>query len=739
MTKNISIYQGAILLLLITGLAWAGSGEWTQSVLKPRPIAEAPKIDGKLDDTAWQANPILKDYFTSYHPVDGTKLPQHTKVWAAYDSENLYFAFYCHDTEAHLIKTSISKRDEIWSDDWVGLGIDTIGNQQSMYEFFVNPDGIQLDALRLASDEDSTVDWVWYSAGSRTEDGYIVEMKIPLRSLRYSTGENVDMGIIFFRKVSRLGMSSAWPELPPGKGWLNCTHKIQYSNLESSMKVEVLPSITSGSYWSRGTPERWSTADTNNEAGVSAKVGLTSSITLEGTYNPDFSQVESDAFQVEVNQRFPIFYSEKRPFFMEAGNLFDVAGAGGESNLLTTVHTRKIVDPRWGVKLTGEYGKATFAFLAASDESAGLSWDDEDEENPYLGHNADFLIGRVKYSLGGENYIGALYTGREQGASYNRVAGADFLFKFLDNHSVRGNFLYSFSDMPHDDWSGEGGSYNIRYDYYSKNLGAFLLAERISKDFRLDTGYIYRDGITRYVGWFCPQWYPEWEGMKWLKRARTFLFGIYMQDHDTGLDDYYAQFVLALFTDKSGWFRFDAQLQRESWEGVQYDKKFIRLWGELQPTNWLYFFTVMKLGDGIYYDEENPFMGDSLYWESTVKLQPFSNLEQYFTFTHESLVNPATDELEYNVNILQSKTTYQFDENLFLRAFVQYDSYREIVLADILLSFQLIPGTVAHIGYGSLHERLEWRNNEWLDETTMGRYYQTSQSLFFKVSYLFQL
>lgn len=708
-------------------------------VLKPIKVEKVPVLDGKLEDDVWNIDPIIKKDFITYWPVNGDLLPHKTFVWAAYDLDNLYFAFYCFDPDPGQIKTSVCKRDRMWNDDWIGLGLDAIGNRQGLYELFVNPNGIQGDKIRLASTGvDDSVDWVWYSGAQIVKDGYIVEIKIPLKNIRFQSGKNVEMAILFYRKISRLGLEGSWPEVPVGQGFLNSALKIIYDKLNHQHKIEILPSVTSGSIWSRQSPQKWSSADTNNELGISLKYGITSSITAEATLNPDFSQVESDTFQVQVNRRYPIFYTEKRPFFMESSNLFNVAGTGGESNLRTAVHTRKIVDPQWGGKLTGEVGNTTFAFLGAGDKWAGREYEGEEDVNPYLGLNANYMIGRVKYSLGGENYIGALYSGKELAESYNRVIGSDFRFMFWKHHSLYGNFLYSFSNQPFEEGKFNGCSLNLTWTYNTKPLEALLLAEHFDKNFNMDTAFYERTGITSIYYYFCPLWYLDPGAFPWIRKIRTFTWGFYTHDWKTGMDDYFTQIVVQPFMKWNGWFRLDYNLWGESWGGVTYKKKFFRIWSGMQVTKWMTFYTRLRVGDSIYYDNENHFMGDYISWFTELNLQPTDNFNQYFSYTYETLKNPVTEESQYNVHIIQSKTTYQFDKHFFIRALIQYDSFREVVLTDLLASFTLIPGTVLHLGYGSLHENLEWNNNKWLVDTNYGKYYQRSQSLFFKVSYLFR-
>ena len=210
------------------------------------------------------------------------------------------------------IKTSITRRDNIWQDDWVGLSLDALGTGQLSYHMMVNPSGVQLDMLNsVAGNEDPSPDWIWDSAGRLTDTGYAVEIRLPLQSIRFKGGADTRMGMLFWRRVSRSGVSVSWPPLEPGV-WVFERHaSLRFDDLEPRLAREVLPSATYSRTELRESPARWGAADGRGDVGVSAKVGLTSTITLDATVNPDFSQVESDAFQVEVNQRFPVFFARE--------------------------------------------------------------------------------------------------------------------------------------------------------------------------------------------------------------------------------------------------------------------------------------------------------------------------------------------------------------------------------------------------------------------------------------------
>src|SRR4051812_6589610 len=297
-------------LLFVSTVA---AGEDRPALEIPRTTAP-PTIDGALDDAAWHGPALSLGEWLTYNPLAGDHLPQKTEVRAAYDDRYLYFAFHCLDPEPARIRSTISRRDNMFGDDWVGLSLDSVGNGQSSYDLFINPAGIQGDVLTTPSaGENSAPDFVWDSAGRRTDEGYDVEVRIPLTTIRFKSGADVRMGVLFWRRVSRLGMSASWPPVPQGQSFLDRHASLLLHDLRRPLTLELTPSATYSLRAERATPTAFGRADSNPDAGLSVKYGLTSSATLEGTINPDFSQVESDAFQVEVNQRFPLYYSEKRP------------------------------------------------------------------------------------------------------------------------------------------------------------------------------------------------------------------------------------------------------------------------------------------------------------------------------------------------------------------------------------------------------------------------------------------
>ncbi len=696
--------------------------------LKPFLTPVPPVIDGNLDDEVWKTGPTIDDIFITYNPNFGEVLPQKTLVRIAYDPDNIYFAFYCHDTEPGKIKTSVTRRDNIFNDDYVAVGLDAGGNRQSLYELFVNPSGIQADLFNTpASGENEAPDWVWYSQGKIVSDGYIVEIKLPLKSIRFKSGQKVEMNVMFSRRISRLGLSGSWPALDPGKGIFNSTAKIGFEKLDKQLKLEFLPSLTTGAIWDRQSPAMWSEADRHTEFGISAKYGITSSITAEVTINPDFSQVESDEFQIVANLRYPIFYSEKRPFFMEANDLFDLAGPG--ENMLATIHTRKIVDPVWGARITGETGKGSFGLLAARDK-----WPEQS--------NANFWLGRGKYSIGGDNYFGLLYSGRELDRQYNRAIGGDFAFRFRKNHALEANYIHTFTNDPDSEEKYQGGALSTEYSYNTRSFYGELVFEHFDKDFRMDTSFYNRTGIDSWELHLSPRFFPDKKKLPWFHGISPFIHGVYLHDQVTAMDDTFLSIGFEAQFTKQAYFYFDwGVVDKESWAGQTFKKGGIGGSLTIQLYKWLNLHTCFDLDKYIYYDPVNPFLGNRFRIHAAANFQPNDKLNQYFSYQHTSLDRRSDGDRVYDYHILLSRTTYQFNRYLFIRALVQYDSYREKVLSDLLASFTFIPGTVFHVGYGSLHENRQWNtmDQRWEPDTGLGKYYRTTQSFFLKVSYLLSL
>jgi hypothetical protein len=703
----------------------------------PDLIAAAVKIDGQLSEEAWSLAPIRRQW-TTFNPTYGETLDFPTDVWLAYDRGNLYFAFRCHDPEPAKIKTSLAKRDSGGSDDWVGVAIDGLNNRQSTCEFYVNPSGVQLDGMATAmyaDNLDTAHDFVWESAARIDAGGYTAEIRIPLESLRFKGGAKVEMGMMFFRHISRLGRMGSWPEIKVGRNQFHFLAAVVYDELKKGLNLELLPNFTLNRGSARHEDDSWRAAEWTATTGLSLKYGLSSSVTAEATINPDFSQVESDAFQVEVNQRYPVFYSEKRPFFMEGVNAFDF-GMINNGMMLASVYTRFIADPDWAGKLSGTAGRTQFALLAADDRAPGLEW--EEGANPDAGRRAYWGLLRLKYSLGSDDSLGLIYSGRSFAGGYNQVAGADLQYRMFQSLRLLVSYLHSETVDATGEPSRSGNGFSAMAQYSDRRWQTWATAEIWDKDFAMASAFLYRSAIRRGQFFLGRNLYPR-RGSSWLERMQaTFRFEA-VHDITTGLDDHSANLTFSLYPKRNGLFRVVYSSGGEGWAGRHFSLQTWAASGRMQVCRWLFAFAYFGFGDKIYYDPQDPFLGSGSQLQLLATVQPSIHLNLDLEYIRDVLSRRAHGLREpvYAVQIANLLASYQFNRFFFVRGALRYDDYQKQLLTDFLASFTLIPGTVIHLGYGSLYEGRPWADAHWVPGS--GRLREMKNSLFFKVSYLWRI
>jgi hypothetical protein len=725
---------------LVVAVVWAlmlggRANAQSQGEYRVTRAAEPPRIDGVLDDAAWQRPAMPTGAWASYGPTRGDRMPDHfrTEVRVAYDDRNVYFAVHCFDNEPAQIRTTIARRDQSFSDDWFGLSLDSAGTGQTAYHLFTNPSGSQMDAFNTAaSGEQFDADMVWFSAARLVEDGYIVEVQIPLQTLRFDAADEVRMGLVLLRKVSRLGYSYAWPELLPGQWVFDRPAHLVFDGLRPRRLVEALPSATYAVNQERASPAGWRGINDAWNLGISGKLGITPGITLDGTINPDFSQIESDAFQVQVNQRFPVFVSEKRPFFMEGMGLFNLAGTGGDSNMRRAVHTRRIVDPVFGSKITGTIGKTTFGVLNAMDDEPAARPEGSGELA-----NRMFTIARATYALRRSDYVGGLLTHTYSAGRQNTVAGGDLVVRPSGSQRVTAGFLASRTTG---DAGGDlaGTSGQISYNYESRRARLATQVEHYDEDFRMDTAFYNRTGFTGAWMFGELNWYPRSGQNFWLQRIHPFVFTRFARDRVQGGDEAVVNTGLQFNFTRQGFLNVSTSRGREPWRGASYDVgSRLGLWGEAQALRWLRMYVEYSHGPAIFYSVTDPFQGRSRTFGTGVTLQPNLRFSQRIDARTVDFDDGTSREQIYNVLVLNSRTTYQFSKHFLVRAVVQYDSSTRRILTDALASYELVAGTVFHAGYGSLYERRGNSDGTGFVPTELGqKYVSMNRGLFFKASYM---
>ncbi|MFH1195758.1 MAG: DUF5916 domain-containing protein [bacterium] len=707
-----------------------GLDSFAQDALKPFKTPTPPIIDGELNDTFWQ-NSLTISGFKTFAPDFGHDATEKTLAYAAYDSDNLYFAFYCYDREPEKIKTSVNNRDNITSDDWVCINLDTFNDQQSLYAFYINPFGIQSDSRYSAGQEDFSSDFVWYSAGKIQNNGYSVEIHIPLKSIRYSETNPVIMSIFFERYISRFSEHASFPEFDAEKGFafFQQMQQLEYNELNYNTLLEVIPAFTYSRKYNLNQAGNLEKHQDHGELSLTAKYGITSDLILDATYNPDFSQIESDAGQVDVNLRYALYYPEKRSFFLEGNEIYNVAATTSSivDPLSSLLHTRTIMDPLTGIKLSGKIGiKNTVAAMYAMDEQP----DDLDDS---LGNYSHFPILRYRRTLWDDSYIGAIYTGKELTKSFNRVGGIDGIFRLSESSLLEFNAILSRLKSTPDAESKNGHTWGMQYCNNTRDVQYEFSAKEISTDFNTETGYLTRNGILNFTGLLNPKFYPE---SSFFQRIELQAFTAQSQDKPSGMwetsNHVYAQvyFLGALAA------RIKYSYSTEIFTGNRYNTSGfdIHIGGLLSRLINLSVF--YKIYNSINYLEL--YQGKSNLLNAIVILSPTENIESESSFIYNDFYRSSNSEHIYDYMIIREKLTYQLNKYLFFRGIVEYNDYWKTLLTDFLISFTYVPGTVIYLGYGSLYEKLHWNDHSHQTEE-YSKYKESMRGFFCKLSYLWRL
>ncbi|MFW6160879.1 MAG: DUF5916 domain-containing protein, partial [Acidobacteriota bacterium] len=444
-------------------------------------LSKTPKIDGVLDNDLWEQKALKIESFLQFVPKEKGVPTEKTVAYIGMDKKNLYIAFRCYDSQPQKLRAAVTNRDNIIDDDWVLVSLDTFNEKRRAFWFFINPHGVQMDGIRIEEGGGDNLDVSWdavfYSEGKIDGEGYTVEMSIPFKSLRFPDKKNKRWGLVLTRTIARTGEIVSWPPVSKNiPGLLTQQYIIRIDEeVERGKNFELMPVATS-------LKKKDQKADL--QPGMNFKWGISSDMTLDMAVNPDFSQIEADAPQIDVNQRFALYYPEKRPFFLEGMEIFRFPE-------IEMVYTRRIIEPLAGAKLTGKTGRFTYGLLSAYDTSPTESiWHVHNGE----GHGSDnalFNILRVKADIFSESYVGFCLADKEIDGSYNKVAGLDGQLKFKQK------FFLSFQAMAAKTKYGQEKTDLVPavytdFSYFSKHIGGGVYWMSMHPDFEASSGFINR-------------------------------------------------------------------------------------------------------------------------------------------------------------------------------------------------------------------------------------------------------
>jgi hypothetical protein len=769
-------------------------------VLAGRPTVSAirtnqpPRMDGRLDDPIWQEAARITE-FVQQRPLEGAPASERTEVYIAYDTQTIYFGIYAHYSDVKLIRANRVDRDQTGRDDTVRVYFDPFLDQQRAYVFSVNGYGVQSDAVLNSSDGtgttgasgqlavggggerayaspvtrrrtsvlgglldrlrpgplqnhtsganrsgapgDSSWDALFDSAGTLVDDGWTAELAIPFKSLRYPArqqGEAHRWGFQIERTIDSKNESVVWAPISRNvMGMLRQMGVLDgMTNLSTSRNLELLPTFTAihGGTLDTNTGV-YDNFGTKPEAALNVKYGLTPNLTFDFTYNPDFSQIESDRAQIEVNQRFPVFSPELRPFFLEGQEIYQVAAPFS----LSLVHTRTLVDPRYGAKLTGKVGNTSIGFIVADDEAPGRV---DDRTDPAAGQSAKVVLGRVRYDLYSESYVGVIVTDREFLDGYSRLGGLDSVFRIGANHRLR------FSAMNSDRRDAEGTRRTgPMFDFNLRKEGRHLIYEaghnQIHPEFGTDLGFVRRTDQKQTMGSVAYRWWPETWIINWeprIRYERNYDYeGVLQDDRVSGRVNF--QFANNINT----YVNVDRDMER--YQRINFWKTRYSIGGNVN--------TSRRLGVGFSHDAgdeirfvENPFLGADKQFNLLVTVRPFSRLQSEINLNTSRFVDVRTNSQVFDVKILRTRTTYQFTDRLLLRNIIDYDTFDKTKGLNLLATYRVNAGTVFFVGYDD-HYGPERESHFHDDEGIVhyhldptGRTIRTNQAVFVKLQYLFR-
>jgi hypothetical protein len=722
------------------------------------PKAAAPlRIDGILDEAAWAAAPKIPLPF-EWQPGDNVPAPVDTDCRVTYDLHNLYIGFRCFDPEPKKIRAHLMDRDDtdtLIMDDHVSFMIDSFNDERRGFQFRVNPMGVQADAnfSELEGYEDFSWDAIWKASARITDWGWAVEVAIPLGQLRFRKSDGP--------QTWGLSAERSWPRDARHRMTshirsrnVNCIicqfNKLTgFEGITPGQNIELTPTVTAvrtDAMPLEGYPDApLERGGIKDDYGLTAKWGITPNLILNGTVNPDFSQVEADVAQLQINRRFALFYPEKRPFFLEGGDFFLTP--------LQAVFTRTVADPLWGTKLTGKSGRTAMGVFAAQDQMTNLIFpSNQGSMQGSLDQSTTGGVFRLRQDIGRMSTLGVLYTGR-MGSDYgNHVAGADGFFRLDQKNSVIVQFLHSETEYPDAVASAYGQSegrfggnaVSLQFQHFSRYWIVNAMYEDLSPGFRADYGFVPRVDTRTATTTVFRQFWGKPKG--WFNLIRLGVMGEAVWDHAGTLTDRGLTLGLAYQGNLESLVNLHANFLRTFYNGQYFDTAFGQAIGRIRPFSGAEVGVQAMAGQTI--DYANSRLAQGLSVGPNLSLNVFRRLNLVASHAYERL--SFHGDTIYIANLSQLKLVWNFSVRSFVRAILQYsdqeqnpaattfpvDSKSRGLFTQFLFSYKLNPRTVLFLGYSD--NSMGGVFDSWLGPDRIGLV-RTDRTFFLKIGYAWQI
>lgn len=733
----------AVLMVAALRLAGAQDQHSATQNIRVSHVSRAPRLNDFITGQKREAELEISD-FRQREPQDGSPASQPTKAFISYDDHNLYVAFVC-KADPSTLRARMTKRDQISGDDAVSVSLDTFHDRQRAYEFFSNPLGVQEDAIIAEGmdSDDFSYDAVWRSEGKITDDGYVVLFSIPFKSLRFNPGSG-SWGIALGRSIPQNRELSTWPLLsqkieayipqfaamssPEG---VSSHHNMQFvpyvfASQERFLDTNALPPAMTNQQIYRG--------------GLDTKIILHDSFTIDATINPDFSQVESDEPQVTTNQRYEVFFPEKRPFFLDNSDFFQTPE--------TLLFTRRIVDPQYGLRLTGKAGDWKIGFLGMDDRAPGQL---EPIDSPLHGDRAQVYAGRVQRLFNGSSSIGGMFTRRQFGGTSTTVWSVDSRLKMGPNWVLTGQFMQSYLADPSISSQATAGTavYADLRHVGRKFTSSTTYIDRSAAFAGNDLGFFQRTDIRQARQDLAYHWRPE-----------NGIFTSYGPEFSADatlnqagqMQDWFMDMPLVFNLKGPSSFSFGRTESMERYQGINFRKSATYLSFSTDKSRVFGLNAFYSQGTEINFFPAAgrlPSLGNDTEASAGFTVKPGSRLQFEQKYIFSRLGESSGRGVLFENHLLRSKVNYQFTRPLSFRVIVDYNGLAGNPLLadlertkrlnyDLLLTYMVHPGTALYVGYSDRYENLLIDPTDPLGlRRTANLNHSTSRQFFAKLSYAF--
>lgn len=686
-------------------------------------MTEAINVDGELNEKVWlSATKMMLAY--ENNPGEGTPAPVKTEVYFYQDGNSLNIAFKAYDPEPQKIRASLRDRDSLWADDNVGIIIDTFNDERGGYEFFVNPLGAQADMKMDDTNgwnEDDSWDAIWESAGKITDFGYVVEISIPFSSLRFpeTSGKQIwnIAGWRNYPRDVRIQMATHQRDRNIKCNLCQFEQLVGLEGIQAGNNFQVTPTLTISKQDEKpDVPGDWESGDVDVEPGLDIRWGITQDIVLNATVNPDFSQVESDAGQLDVNNTFSLFYPEKRPFFLDGASYFDTSN-------FNFVHTRNIAEPDVGLKLTGKTNEHSYGVMLANDNNTSfLLPSNEGSDIATLDEKSDIAIARYKMDVGERNNIGVLMTHREADGYKNTLLSVDGTYWFSQKDSISYQVARSETDNPadiieeFDDFDLEAKesdqAFAVNYSHSTRDYNLRANYSNIGENFRADLGFQSRANIERVVLGGRRNYYGDKDDFF----TRWGYFGDWDKSYDQDGKVIEEEYEIHgnLQGTKQFFTNFGIVHRERLYDGEYYNENQFMMYASLKP------FATVEVGNffrvGKQIDYANSQLGDVVDIEPHLSWDVNDHIKATMNYNYSQL--EVDSERIYTANQTDIRLEYLFDMRSMLKFVVQYtdikrnpdlytyddpedrpDRQSRYFSTQLIYSYKINPQTLFFIGY----------------------------------------